>query len=84
MRQNSESVNLASQIARAAIAVANRGVIAMIGVKPTMERIVESGNKISGIVDTINGNAFKTDILTHNFSVEAAPHLFYAAMAFSV
>jgi methyl-accepting chemotaxis protein len=72
VRNNSEYVSKASELAHAASQVSTRGDAAVEGIVVTMNTISESSRKIVDIISVIDGIAFQTNILALNAAVEAA------------
>jgi methyl-accepting chemotaxis protein-1 (serine sensor receptor) len=70
--QNADSARQADQLAKNAAEVAERGGSAVAEVVNTIRGINESSRQIAGIVSTIEGIAFQTNILALNAAVEAA------------
>lgn len=69
---NAQNAKIASQLALSAAQVATKGGQVVNEVVQTMQGIDESSKKISEIISVIDGNAFQTNILALNASVEAA------------
>src|SRR5574343_2078733 len=72
VRQNADTARQANQLARTASDVAERGGEVVGQVVSTMKGINESSQKISDIIQVIDGIAFQTNILALNAAVEAA------------
>ncbi|MBP6901248.1 MAG: HAMP domain-containing protein [Burkholderiaceae bacterium] len=72
VRHSAEAAAQASQLARTAQDVAQRGGAAVAEVVGTMESIHQASQKIADIIGTIDGIAFQTNILALNAAVEAA------------
>ncbi|NYT61962.1 Tar ligand binding domain-containing protein [Alcaligenaceae bacterium] len=72
VRQNTENATQADALAKSASQVAERGGQAVSAVVTTMDDISASSNKMSEIVNVIDGIAFQTNILALNAAVEAA------------
>ena len=72
VQQNTDSANLADQLAMHASTVAQRGRQVVERVVSTMEAISQSSRKIADIIGVIDGIAFQTNILALNAAVEAA------------
>lgn len=69
---NTDSAQLANQLARSASAVAAQGGEVVGQVVLTMQGISDSSRKIGDIIGVIDGIAFQTNILALNAAVEAA------------
>ena len=72
VRQNADTARQANQLARTASDVAERGGEVVGQVVQTMKGINESSQRISDIIQVIDGIAFQTNILALNAAVEAA------------
>jgi methyl-accepting chemotaxis protein len=72
VKQNAGNARLASELASAASAVAQRGGVVVSQVVETMGAINASSRKIVDIIGVIDGIAFQTNILALNAAVEAA------------
>ncbi|PWF25226.1 methyl-accepting chemotaxis protein [Corticimicrobacter populi] len=72
VRQNLDSVQSASTLARSVHETAAQGGTAMENVVSTMESIKTSSRKVEDIVGVIDSIAFQTNILALNAAVEAA------------
>jgi methyl-accepting chemotaxis protein len=72
VKQNADSARQANQMAMSASTVAIQGGDVVAQVVDTMKTINESSNKISDIIQVIDGIAFQTNILALNAAVEAA------------
>jgi len=72
VRQNADSARQASQLACTASAVAVQGGAVVAQVVTTMRGINDASQKISDIIQVIDGIAFQTNILALNAAVEAA------------
>ena len=72
VRQNADSAGQANALARSASDVAVRGGEVVGQVVQTMKGINESSQRISDIIQVIDGIAFQTNILALNAAVEAA------------
>ena len=70
--RSAESSTLASDVARTAATVAQRGGEAVGNIVTTMEDIQSSSRKIADIIGVIDSIAFQTNILALNAAVEAA------------
>jgi methyl-accepting chemotaxis protein len=69
---SADAARQASQLARSAAEVAQRGGTVVSQVVSTMDEINHSSKKISDIIGVIDGIAFQTNILALNAAVEAA------------
>ncbi|WP_133647276.1 methyl-accepting chemotaxis protein [Paraburkholderia flava] len=72
VRQNADNARSASELATGASDIASRGGDVVKDVVATMDAISGSSSRIVGIVGTIEGIAFQTNILALNAAVEAA------------
>lgn len=72
VRHNSEQAQQATQLAKDASGVAQRGGLVVDEVVHTMQGINEASRKIADIIAVIDGIAFQTNILALNAAVEAA------------
>jgi methyl-accepting chemotaxis protein len=72
VKQNADSARQANQLALNASTVAVRGGDVVAQVVHTMKEINDSSNKITDIIQVIDGIAFQTNILALNAAVEAA------------
>jgi methyl-accepting chemotaxis protein len=72
VKRNAASAAQASELARAATSVAERGGAVMNEVVQTMQGIHAGARKAEDIIGVINGIAFQTNILALNAAVEAA------------
>ncbi len=72
VNHSAQSSATASDMARSAAEVAQRGGVAVGQVVATMDDIQSSSRKIADIISTIDGIAFQTNILALNAAVEAA------------
>ncbi|CAN5224451.1 methyl-accepting chemotaxis protein [soil metagenome] len=72
VKQNADNARQANQLAVSASDVATQGGAAVGRVVETMSSINESARRIAGIIETIDGIAFQTNILALNAAVEAA------------
>ncbi|CAN5852009.1 methyl-accepting chemotaxis protein [soil metagenome] len=72
VKQNADNARQANQLAVSASEVATQGGEAVGRVVETMSSINQSARRIAGIIDTIDGIAFQTNILALNAAVEAA------------
>jgi len=72
VRSNADNARQASTLAIDASAIATQGGAVMSQVVSTMSGISESSQQIAGIIGTIDGIAFQTNILALNAAVEAA------------
>jgi methyl-accepting chemotaxis protein len=72
IKQNANNAQKANQLAMNASSIATRGGEVVAEVVETMRGINDSSNKISDIIQVIDGIAFQTNILALNAAVEAA------------
>lgn len=72
IKQTTQLVSQGSTLAGAAAAMSRRSHEAVQTVAETMKGIADSSNKISSIIEVIEGVAFQTNILALNAAVEAA------------
>ena len=72
VQQTAESSRQASQLAQAAVEVAEQGGDVVQRVVQTMGEISDSSRKVADIITVIDGIAFQTNILALNAAVEAA------------
>lgn len=72
VKQNADNARQANELSSNASNIAIQGGVMMEDVVHTMSTINESANKISGIINVIDGIAFQTNILALNAAVEAA------------
>ena len=72
VRDNADNARQASELAGAGAETAQAGMLAMNEVGATMARINDAAGRMAAIVDTIDGIAFQTNLLSLNAAVEAA------------
>ena len=72
IKQNANNAQKANQLALTASAIAAKGGEVVAEVVETMRGINDSSNRISDIIQVIDGIAFQTNILALNAAVEAA------------
>lgn len=72
VKHSTDAVRESSKLAEQAQQIAQAGDLAVHGVAETMSSITEASQKISDIIQLIEGVAFQTNILALNAAVEAA------------